>query len=370
MKDVLLVGFGAIGAICSLTLKTSGRVRLTVVARSNYEAVKGQGMTYHSYKYGELHGWRPDRLCKSVEEAADREYSHVFVATKAVPEIVKTPDILSPLLREPYADKYRQPAYIVMQNGLGVERDLYKAIEKLGKGKPKVIGSAVRIAANLTAPNAVLHTAFNAVILGMYKLDDMATSTNTAEEIATLEEVKEILSAGGSDVEIVSQIQWAKFAKNIWNIIFSSITALSGHSLTAFYRPPPTKETGLYEPYVFPVTAHKIETFTLPNVRAALLETLALARALGIPDSEEGIPSTYVDTMLNSVINAYVAANSVHKPSMMVDMEKGSPMEVEAILGEVVSLAKKYGIDIPRIEMLYGLLLVKQNQILRKRCVA
>ncbi|KAF8635561.1 hypothetical protein AX15_000211 [Amanita polypyramis BW_CC] len=351
----------------SLILKRSGRVRLTVVARSNYEIVNDQGMTFRSYKYGELQGWRPDRLCKSVEEAADREYSHVFVVTKAVPEIVKTPDILSPLLRGPYADKYHQPAYIIVQNGLGVERDLYKAIEGLGKGKPKVIGTAVRMTTNLSAPNAVVHTYFDIISLGMYRLDDMTTHMNTPEETGILEEVKEILSAGGSDAKVVPQIQWAKFSKNFWNITFSSITSLSGHPLAAFYKPPPTKETGPYQPYVHPVTADKIETYTLPNVKALLLETLTLARAMGIPDSEEGIPSTYVDAILNSTINAQLRPNNVHKPSMMLDMEKGLPMEVEVILGEVVRLAKRYKVDIPRIEMLYGLLLVKQNQILREK---
>lgn len=63
----------------------------------------------------------------------------------------------------------------------------------------------------------------------MYRLDDNVTSTNTPEEAAVLEEVKEILSAGGnSEVTIVPQIQWAKFAKNMNNVAFSSVSTLSG----------------------------------------------------------------------------------------------------------------------------------------------
>lgn len=62
IKDILLVGFGAVGAICpsiqhialplqsfhsnhasqdSLILKNSGRARVTVIARGNYEIVNG-----------------------------------------------------------------------------------------------------------------------------------------------------------------------------------------------------------------------------------------------------------------------------------------------------------------------------------------
>jgi len=96
-------------------------------------------------------------VCKSVAEAADRQYSHVFITTKAVPEITRTPDTLAPLLQAPYTEKYPQPIYVILQNGLGVERDLYKSIQGLGKGKPKVISTALRIGTNLRAPNVVEH---------------------------------------------------------------------------------------------------------------------------------------------------------------------------------------------------------------------
>ena len=58
----------------------------------------------------------------------DRSYSHVVVTTKAIPEITRTPDLLAPLLSPPYTSKYSQPTYVLLQNGLGVERDLYEAL--------------------------------------------------------------------------------------------------------------------------------------------------------------------------------------------------------------------------------------------------
>lgn len=39
---------------------------------------------------------------------------------------------------------------------------------------------------------------------------------NTPSEIATLESFAEILRAGGSDVQIVHEIQGIKFSKNVW----------------------------------------------------------------------------------------------------------------------------------------------------------
>lgn len=74
---------------------------------------------------------------------------------------------------------------------------------------------------------------------------------------------------------------------------------------------------------------------------------------------------------------------------MLLDAENGRPIEVEAIVGEVVRMAKTRGVAVPvslngytvylasaelirryqigqRTEMLYALLLVVQNQTLRK----
>src|ERR1700683_3324342 len=121
------------------------------------------------------------------------------------------------------------------------------------------------------------------------------------------------------------------------------------------------------------------------------------ARAMGFPDSPDGIPSSIVDSTLEYAASLHVLPSSIHRPSMLLDAEKGRPMEVEVILGEVVRMARAKGVSIPvsfvssfnyafnlrlhftsacadcsilfhckRIEMLYALLVVVQNQILRK----
>jgi len=97
-------------------------------------------------------------VCKTVAEAADKAYDYVIVATKAVPDVITTPAILSPLLDSCYP--YSQPIYVLIQNGLNVEVDLYRALEHLGKGKPRIVSTAVFVAANLLEPNVVKHGAF------------------------------------------------------------------------------------------------------------------------------------------------------------------------------------------------------------------
>jgi len=53
---------------------------------------------------------------------------------------------------------------------------------------------------------------------------------------------------------------------------------------------------------------------------------------------------TYV---LENSMNIYAKADSTHAPSMLLDAEKGQPIEVEVILGEVVRMAKERHVDVP-----------------------
>ncbi|KAF8153049.1 6-phosphogluconate dehydrogenase [Crassisporium funariophilum] len=365
LKDVLLVGFGAVGAIYSLILKRSGMARVTAVARSNYDIVNSDGVHFQSRKYGDIRGWKPDRLCRSVEEAADRQYSYVMVTTKAIPELIKTSKILAPLLSTIYTEKFAQPTYVLMQNGLNVEVDLFNAINDLGKGAPSILSTAVWIGTNLLAPNVVEHNEFDRVTLGVYRHKNFTTTINSPEESALLQDFGKILESGGTTLQIVPEIQRMKFAKNFWNVSMSSFSTLTHYTLPAIFRHPPEGSTIGYKPFVSPTTADLISTYTIPTITAVLEELLTLGRALGFPDTSDGLPSSTVTNVIQNTRAIHEKADSTHVPSMLLDAEKGQPIEVEVILGEVVRMAKDLNVDIPRIETLYALLLIVQNQILR-----
>lgn len=63
----------------------------------------------------------------------------------------------------------------------------------------------------------------------MYRYNDFTTQVNTPNEAALLEDVGGILSAGGSTITIVPEIQRTKFTKNFWNVAFSSFPTLTGY---------------------------------------------------------------------------------------------------------------------------------------------
>jgi 2-dehydropantoate 2-reductase len=43
----------------------------------------------------------------------------------------------------------------------------------------------------------------------------------------------------------------------------------------------------------------------------------------------------------------YIQPTIVHKPSMMIDVENGRPIEVEVILGSMIRLGRKLGVPLP-----------------------
>jgi hypothetical protein len=130
-------------------------------------------------------------VCKSVADAADRQYSYVVVTTKAIPELTRTPQLLSPFLSASYNARFRQPTYVMMQNGLNVEVDLFDALTRLRlqgvlDEAPRILSVATWIAANLREPNIVDHGDFvsaycpHIIIKGqmlIYKFADLGPCT-------------------------------------------------------------------------------------------------------------------------------------------------------------------------------------------------
>ena len=111
-----------------------------------------------------------------------------------------------------------------------------------------------------------------------------------------------------------------------------------------------------YEPYVSPVTADLIESYTIPAIKSTLQELITLGmvlsptemyhiqiillgQALGFPDSTTDV--------FESTRAIHAKPSSMHTPSMMLDIQRGKPFEVEVILGEVVRMARSVGVDIP-----------------------
>lgn len=84
MVKVLIFGTGGVG-ICYAYVCHKAGAEVTVVCRSNYDAVKSDGLILESQLWG-LVKFAPQRVVRSVAEpAAADAYDYILVCTKAFP---------------------------------------------------------------------------------------------------------------------------------------------------------------------------------------------------------------------------------------------------------------------------------------------
>lgn len=107
------------------------------------------------------------------------------------------------------------------------------------------------------------------------------------------------------------------------------------------------------------------EVLATPTARTLLadimLEVLQVARA-------SLFPSPAVMTILSDSVCVTIVEHenpkSVFKPSMLVDLEAGRPMEVEAIVGGVLKRAQAANVAVARLQVIYAGLNVIQRGLL------
>ena len=297
-----------------------------------------------------------------------------------------------------------------MQNGLNVEVDLYEALKKLKPNEePRIISTAVWIGTELRGNNVehngfvsvhqCLHTHIcnglvhqDRVSLGVHRPSTTAT-TNTPEEAAILADFERILAAGGSQTTVVAEIQRIKYSKNFWNACLGITAALTRFPLTAIFRPPhlepgapPSPSPPTLSPNEIPSASPSIAEYSIPAIRAAMEEVYALGTVLfPASDGVPGLDPAVVENTLRNTARLHADPSASHRASTLVDVENGRPTEVEVILGELVRMGRTKGVAMPvgallscrctkadlnlffqRIEMMYALLLIIQNQLLKR----
>lgn len=98
------------------------------------------------------------------------------MTTKVLPSISPMSKLVAPIL-SPQTYKFPQPAFVLLQNGLGIEEDLYEAAALGFKNsgneagaKPRIVSCTVFIATNLVSERVVEHMDFVRVSLSFNAL--------------------------------------------------------------------------------------------------------------------------------------------------------------------------------------------------------
>jgi len=175
----------------------------------------------------------------------------------------------------------------------------------------RVIGCVIWPAAETVAPGVIQHIEGTRFTLG----EPDGTKSARCKELAAA------LIAGGLKAPVSTHIRREIWLKLLGNVSFNPLSALCRASLHEITGMPETREVA----------------------RQVMIEADSVARALGIQ------VQLSIDQRL-----AGAERVGVHKTSMLQDLETGRPMELEALVGSVVELGDRLGLDMPHLRTVYA----------------
>ena len=306
---VLIFGTGSIGATYAFVLSRAlPASNIVTVCRSNYDSASKDGFTINSSLWGQNLKVRPV-VVRSVEEAAAADpspFDYVLICSKALPTVPSTAELIRPAISP-------KTTIVLIQNGIAIEEPYVK----LYPDNP-LLSTVVYLPASQTSPGVILHKEVELLHIGSYPA---SSSIEPAYRFA------ELMRSGGGTVEVHQDVQFERWSKLLVNTSWNPICALS--------RSPDAK-----------VLHSSPEAKDL--VRDVMLEIKAVANACGY----EKIDTALVDFQLGRATIREVPGVA---PSMLADALAGRNMEVEAIIGSVVRLARDHDVETPMLRTIYVL---------------
>jgi 2-dehydropantoate 2-reductase len=316
-----IFGAGAIGGLLAARLAQAG-AEVTVVARgAHLDAMQRHGLRLHS---GEERVTVRPRCVADAREAGAQDA--VFVTLKAHALAGAAPDIARMMDAE--------TTLVTAVNGVpywyfhaleGPWRD--RRIESVDPGgvvwatlpPAQVLGCVVYPAAEVVEPGLIAHSYGDRFTLG----EPDGSRSARAERLSAL------LQASGFKAPIRPRIRDEIWVKLWGNMAFNPLSALTGAMLDRLATQPDLRDVA----------------------RAMMVEGQAVAEALGVRFA------IGVDKRIDGA-----AEVGAHKTSMLQDLERGRPMEIDALLGAVVELGTLTQTPVPTCRHVLALLRERARQ--------
>jgi 2-dehydropantoate 2-reductase len=313
---IAIVGAGAIGGLLAGCLADAGEEVSLVARGAHLAALQANGLTVRWLDQQE----RIYRLPAVDDPGRLSPQDVVFIALKAYAIGDMLPRI-APIVRE-------HTAVIPAINGLpwwyfariggAREGERVECLDRDGSmvralDAKHIIGCVIHGAGEVVAPAIVQHTSSRLFILG--ELDGQMTPR--------LEAIGRALTKGGLEPKLTPRIRNEIWMKLIGNLSYNPLAALTLSRMNEINQ----------------------DEALLDTIRILMQESMAVSEAYGEPVrlSIEG-----------RIAIARTIGNS--KISMHQDLERGRPMEIDAIIGSVAELARKAGIATPMIDAFHALI--------------
>jgi 2-dehydropantoate 2-reductase len=318
---IAIFGAGAVGGYLAVKLHHAG-ADISVIARGPHlSAIQENGLTLKSE--GRITNARLHATDKA-EEVGPQDYVIITLKANALP--AAAPEIAK--LMGP------QTTVVTSSNGIpywyfygldGPWRDhVVDSVDPAGRlwhllPPRQVVGCIVFHATEVIAPGIVEHTYSNRFSLGE---PDGGKSART-------EILSQILSKAGLKAPVCANIRDELWLKLWGNLAFNPMSALTGLTVDRLTSRPDLRATA----------------------QAMMAEAAMVAEALGTRFAMS------IDERID--LTGGVGA---HKTSMLQDLERGRPMEIDALLGAVVELGRLTAKPMPLCEAMLALLRGRARQ--------
>lgn len=318
----------------AFVLSRCENVSVSVIARSNYDAIKKDGLKIESQNHGthQIHfdggkSTHPLRRCiihsshvdnsvyKSPTDAAGQSFDYIVCAHKAV-----NPPAIPSLFKSVVSDS---TTFVIIQNGVGNEdpfRETYP--------NNSILSCVTWVGAKQPTPGTVQHTKAEDMQMGLFpnpKLDPKL-------EKSRLDKFAELLTQGKTIFQVEENIQIKRWEKVVWNAAWNPLTTLTNTDTQTWMN---SSEDAV------------------PVTRQLMREVIDVARRCNVPIQYELIDELFGKVEKMGAIGS----------SMQNDMRAGNALEVDVIVGVPLKRAKELGMDVPILRTIASLTMAVNARI-------
>lgn len=298
MSRIAILGTGAVGGYYGGVLSQAGH-EVHFIARSDFDTLKERGLQLDT-DAGQLH-LHPVQVHRRPDTVPACE---IVLVTLKMTQLEALSSYLPRILE-------RDGVVVALQNGLGVEEALRPLVPAA-----RIWGAVCFLCAIRTAPGCVRQRDRNGIQVA--PLEQGERSPLVEGLLASLRS----LGVPASVEEDLAPLRWNKL---LWNVPYNGLCALLRKS---------TSEIG-----------------GCAETRALVVDIMQEVRAACRAVTGREIPGERIEQLL-----AMTDSFDHYRPSMLIDVEAGRALELEAIYAEPMARAAAHDVPMPKTETLYRLL--------------
>lgn len=297
-----ILGSGAVGGYFGAKLSRAGQ-DVTFIARgAHLEAIRSKGLDVKSAKLGDFNVRAPGES----DTARVGPVDVAIVSVKAYDNLTALP-MLAPLMGP-------NTVVLTLQNGVDSVDEVAAVV-----GQPRVLGGTTYVATALEGPGLIVQTGVHrSIIFGEVSGDTVRISPRVLS-------IADVLATADIQVTPVPDARVPIWDKFVYLVAFSGFTGAARAPIGQVWKNPLAKEM----------------------FYACSREVAAIAQAEGVR-----ISANRFDTLKEYMENIPPTTRS----SLLIDLEQGKRIEVEALQGAAIRRATKHGLPTPIISTLYSVL--------------